>query len=272
MGHMLCFPFYGPPSSEDEVAAQLGSHGEAPIMEWKEAGVLTGPTSVTLRYGADLRRTQYRVDRTITLEKGKRHIRVEEWVENLTDYDRPFQWMQHATFGPPFVEAGKNYLDASVTKTHTREKGAGVWSDALRAFTPAPKTGGYTALLHDPGRQQQFFTLYNANYPVLIGYVYPAAGFAWLADWQENLRAAAPPWNNQVVARGLEFGNSPYDEGLRKAVARGTLYNTPAYGWIGARQRLKTEFTVFVQETSAGFKGVRNVRMSSDGQLTVTGR
>jgi catechol 2,3-dioxygenase-like lactoylglutathione lyase family enzyme len=32
MGHMLCFPFYGPPSDEEERAG-LGYHGEAPIVE-----------------------------------------------------------------------------------------------------------------------------------------------------------------------------------------------------------------------------------------------
>ena len=39
MGHLLCFPFYGPPSSDDEVRAGLGNHGEAPIVEWRQLGV-----------------------------------------------------------------------------------------------------------------------------------------------------------------------------------------------------------------------------------------
>jgi hypothetical protein len=35
MGHLLCFPAFGPPSSEEEIRNGLGNHGEAPIVEWK---------------------------------------------------------------------------------------------------------------------------------------------------------------------------------------------------------------------------------------------
>jgi hypothetical protein len=33
MGHLLCFPAFGPPSSAEEVKNGLGNHGEAPIVE-----------------------------------------------------------------------------------------------------------------------------------------------------------------------------------------------------------------------------------------------
>lgn len=38
MGHLLCFPFYGPPSA-DEAKAGLGNHGEAAIVEWRVISV-----------------------------------------------------------------------------------------------------------------------------------------------------------------------------------------------------------------------------------------
>ncbi len=41
---------------------------------------------------------------------------VEEWVESLTAYDRPINWMQHVTFGPPFSEPGKMQMDLSGKK------------------------------------------------------------------------------------------------------------------------------------------------------------
>jgi len=281
MGHLLCFPFYGPPSSEDEIRAQLGNHGEAPIVEWRKVKVDQRGDGVTLHYSAELPKTHYRVERIITLGKGTRYFRVEEWVENLTSYDRPFQWMQHATFGPPFVEPGKTYLDASATKglTATRASGGSLASNSavdwprgtnadgkpadLRPFQTKEKAGTYYALLMDRGRSHQFFTLYNSGYKVLIGYVYPTEGNPWLADWQENKSNTFAPWNSQVIARGIEFGNSPFAEGLRKAIERGTLFDVPSYRWIGARQRLKTEFTVFLEEISENFGGVRDVSLES---------
>jgi hypothetical protein len=283
MGHLLCFPFYGPPSSDDEIRAKLGNHGEAPIAEWKKIRDERRGNALTLWYAADLPKTHYRVERAVTLGDGQRHVHVEEWVENLADYDRPFQWMQHATFGPPFVEPGKTVLDASATKGLVPGAGSlrsgevhwpnGATADGqpadLRVFQTAPNTGTYYALLMDPSRKQQFFTMHHREYRVLIGYIYPTEGNPWLADWQENKRSTFKPWNGQVVARGMEFGNSPVAEGLRKAVDRGSLFGVPAYGWIGARAKRRTEFTVFLREIPEGFAGVRDVRMDNGTPVIV---
>ena len=45
-------------------------------------------------------------------------------------YDRPYNWNQHATFGAPFVDAGRNLLDVSATMalTDARRTGGGQWS------------------------------------------------------------------------------------------------------------------------------------------------
>ena len=48
---------------------------------------------------------------------------------------------------------------------------------------------------------------------------------------------------------------------LRKSVERGSLLDTPSYRWIGARQRIKQEFTVFLSEIPEGFAGVTDVRL-----------
>jgi hypothetical protein len=263
MGHLLCFPFYGPPSSPEEIAARLGNHGEAPIVEWHRTKIHETEAGLTFWYAAWLPRTQYRVERAVTLAKGARHVRVEEWVENIAGFDRPFQWMQHATFGPPFIEPGKTALDTSATRgmvanQETAWPGEG---GKLRLMTGTERSGGYIPLQMDPSRRTQFFTLYHPAMQVLIGYVFPTAQNPWLADWQENKRNSIKPWNNQVIARGLEFGNSPYAEGLRKAVERGSLFGVPAYGWIGAKQKLKNEFTIFLAEIPEGFSGVRDVTM-----------
>ncbi|MBI4909678.1 MAG: hypothetical protein HY820_39030 [Acidobacteria bacterium] len=280
MGHLLCFPFYGPPSSDDEKQAGLGNHGEAPIVEWKQIALTRTGSAITFRYGADLPKTQYRVERIITLHKGANYARIEEAVTNFASYDRPFQWMQHATFGPPFVEPGKTYLDTSATRglTATRADGKGSLASAsqvqwpngtghngapvnLRAMQTKPNAGSYTALLADPARNEQFFAMYHSGYRVLIGYLFPTKENPWIADWQENKSNTILPWNNQVIARGIEFGNSPFAEGLRGAIKRGSLFDTPAYSWIGARQTLKNEFSVFLMEIPEQYNGVKDIKI-----------
>lgn len=277
MGHLLCFPFYGPPSSAWEEKAQLGNHGEAPIVRWQEREREIGQDAITFRYGAALVKTQYTVERTIRLPKGKAYFHVEEWIENLANYDRPYQWMQHATFGPPFIEPGKTMLDASATRGLTAQGTTslqpntefawpkGVAADGapadLRPMQARANAGTYSALLMDPVRTVQFFTLYHPGHKLLIGYTFPTETNPWLADWQENRRNTSPPWNGQVIARGMEFGNSPFAEGLKRAVDRGSLFGVPAYGWIGARERRRTEFTVFVEKIREDYPGTRDVRM-----------
>ena len=92
--------------------------------------------------------------------------------------------------------------------------------------------------------------MYNPDYRVLIGYVFPSEGNPWIADWQENRNYMPRPWNGQVIARGIEFGSSLFDEGLRKSVERGSFLGAPAYRWIGGRQRLANEFTIVLAEGS----------------------
>ena len=289
MGHLVCFPSYGPPS-DAETKAGLGGHGEAPIVEWKKIAIEAKPDAVTLRYGADLRKTQFRMERAVTLRRGERHIRVEEWVENLTPYDRPINWMQHATFGPPFVEPGRTAMDASATRglvsggraaslapgsevSWPRGKSATGGGPAdLRPFQPTPNSGVYYTMRMDPARQEQFFTMYHPGFRVLIGYVFPAADNPWIADWQENRSIAAPPWNSQVIARGIEFGSSPFDEGLRKSVERGSFLGTPSYRWIGGGERLRTEWTLGLFEIPEGFRGVKDLRSGVNGQPVMTVR
>jgi len=240
LGHLLCFPFYGPAGAE-ETKQGLGNHGEAPVVEWRKIKAELTAEAAVLEYGADLPLTQYRVWRRVTLPAGKRHVNVEEWVENLMPLDRPFQWMQHATFGPPFVEPGRSRLQISAKDPALRD----------RVMPEERGTGSYTAIRLDPARQQQFFVMSNPDFQVQIGYIFPSGPNPWVGDWMENQRNQHLPWSGQVIARGIEFGNSPYAEGLRKAVERGTMDGAPAYGWIGARQTLKNEFRIFLAEPGA---------------------
>jgi hypothetical protein len=266
MGHLLCFPFYGPPS-DAEARSGLEHHGEAPIVEWSLADVRTTATATTLRYAAELPRTLFRVERTVTLPHGRRHVQVEEWVENLANFDRPINWMQHATFGQPFIEAGRSVLDSSATGAFDGAPPANP-----RVFTAQPHSGGYYTRRTDPTRAEQFFAVYHPDFRVLIGYLFPTADNPWIADWQENQRITSAPWNGKVVARGIEFGSSPYDEGLRASVKRGSLQGAPAYRWIGGRERLKTGFTIFLEEIAEGFPGVRDVRRDGADRIVVTAR
>jgi hypothetical protein len=283
MGHLVCFPHYGPASAEER-AQGLPGHGEAGSVEWQR----TRPPQVsaealTFFYGADLPKTQYRIERAVMLKAGETAVHVEEWIENLAPYDRPYNRNQHATFGAPFVTRGRNILDMSGTRgvTDPVRTAGGKWGQAqlfqwpaaprsdgidlsLRDFHAIPGGQAYTPVLADRSKPQSWFTLHNLDHPLLVGYVFPTDDHPWIVDWQNQPRADSAAG----TARGIEFGTSPFDEGLRKSVERAQLLGAPTYKFIGARQRVSTTFTMFVREIPVGFAGVRDVRLV-DGKLMV---
>ncbi len=290
MGHFVCFPFFGGPSSEAEVRNELGNHGEAPIVEWNLSGEPQKENGKTLfRYGADLPKTQYKIGRTISLHDKESVALVEEWVESLTDFDRPINWMQHVTFGPPFSEPGKMQMDLSGAKALVAGGGptnsiqpnleftwpnakdpAGNPADA-RMFQPKVGTGVYVAVQMDPSRKISYFTMFNPDYPVLVGYIYRTKDVPWLGDFQENRRATGKPWDGKTVTRGIEFGTTPFAEGLKKSVERGKLFETPTYRWIGGKQKQTMDYGMFLADIPTDFAGVADIVLTGT-QLTIQER
>jgi hypothetical protein len=276
MGHMVCFPNFGPASPEERQAGIAG-HGEANAVEWQQSKPpKIDPQGITFFYGAELPKTQYHIERAVSLKNGESVVRVEESVENLAGYDRPYNWDQHATFGAPFVAAGKNVLDLSGTRGMTDPRRAAnnqwatgrefAWPNApapnggtvsLREFRAVPGGQAYTPVLADPSRTTSWFTLSNTDSPLLVGYMFATADHPWIIDWQNRPNADSPVG----TARGIEFGTSPVDEGLRKSVERGQMFGVATYRFIAAKQRLSTSFTVFLAEVPAGFAGVQDVRI-----------
>ena len=286
MGHMVCFPNFGPASAEERQNG-IGGHGEANSVDWQQTKPpQNDATGVTFYYGADLPKTQYHIERALSVKNGESVVHVEETVENLTPYDRPYNWDEHATFGAPFVAPGKTMFDASGTKAigdprpgnKRTAKGQWaadkefMWPDApapsggtvsVREFRAAPGSQVYTSILADQSKPQGWFTLYNSEYPLLVGYVFPTDLHPWIVDWQ-NL----PQTGTAGTARGIEFGTSPIDEGLRKSVERGQLLGAPTYRFIAAKQRLTTTFTIFLTEIPKGFAGVADVQ-DINGRITI---
>jgi hypothetical protein len=273
MGHFLCLP-------------EFGGLPEAAIVEWKLTGTDLRKDAVTLHYEAELPKTQFRVGRLVMVPAGTSVIQVEEWAENLMEFGRPMHWVEHVTFGPPFAEPGKHYLDMAPARWAGRRRGAGLmesivrWPQGLgidatptdlRLFPDTLKSGRYNAYLFDRASPQSYFTAYHAEMPVLIGYVFPAPENPWLVDWQENGSYQQTPWEGKSIARGIEIGTTPFDEGLKRSLERGNFLGVPGFRWIGGRQRLTMRYLVFLAEIPKGFAGVETLDLK-DGKLTIRER
>ena len=288
MGHLLNFPTFGDPSTL-EAANSLGTHGEALMVRWQKQQSEVTHDAVRLEYAAHLPKTMYNVGRTLTLLASETVLYIEEWVENLAAFDRPAHWVEHVTFGQPFAEPGKNILDMPATNGEVRPAGGpanslqakaiewpiGTSYDgktvSLREMQTRPKSYTYYGVLMDQARETSYLTAYHTDYRILVGYVWRTKDFPWLGDWQENQRMTIPPWNGEVIARGLEFGTTPFEGTMREVVEEGRIHGIPVYRWIGGRERLTVRYIAFLAEIPEGFNGVADVEVRG-GSLHITER
>jgi hypothetical protein len=94
----------------------------------------------------------------------------------------------------------------------------------------------------DPGRDPAFFVAFAPHLRLAFGYVWRRADFPWMGIWEENHSRAHAPWNGHTLARGMEFGASPFPESRRAMIDRGRLFGVPTFRWIPARTAVDVEY------------------------------
>lgn len=255
MGHNLCLDLFGGPSAE-EAAAGITVHGEGSIAPYD---IVVCDGHLTLR--ARLPAAQLAFERTVELEGPAVHIT--ETVENLSACDRPIAWTQHVTLGPPFLEKGVTQFRASATRSKVFETVFGpadylatgaefVWPAApcvgggtadLQILNGADHSTAFTTHLMDPVREDAWFAAFSPGHKLAFGYIWNRADFPWLGIWEENFSRTHAPWNGETLARGMEFGASPFPESRRQMISRSSLFGVPAYRWLPARARIMVRYS-----------------------------
>lgn len=275
-GHNLCLGAFGDPSPE-EAKWGLSCHGEAPVTRWQVVKRKVTARRLVFQYGCELPIAQMRFVRTVTLEAGSSIARMREVVVNLARRDVPFTMCQHVTFGPPFVEPSETIFDMSATKGNTfpgpfgrRQRlkqdtpftwpfGPGVKGKVdLRLIGRSPY-GDFTANLMNPKQTHAWFSALNPRLGLMVAYVWRRADFPWVGIWEENRDRKALPWNGRSLTRGMEFSNTPFPVGLRKAVDRGRFQGQPTYRWLPARGQLTYDYAILACPVEASCKGVATI-------------
>ncbi len=261
MGHNLCLDTFGAPSPE-EFAAGTPVHGEASMVPYE-----IHQADNRLVMAARLGRASLKVERRIELRG--RAVYIKEAVENLSASDRPIAWTQHVTLGPPFLECGSTQFNASATRSKVFEEQFGnadylipaaefEWPHVpqpggsfadLRVLNEAVPSSAFTTHLMDPKRPYAFFVAFTPSFRLAFGYVWKQSDFPWMGIWQENHSRRQPPWNGCSLARGMEFGVSPFPESRRAMTDRGRLFGIPAYRWLPAQTRAEVEYWATAQES-----------------------
>jgi hypothetical protein len=226
-GHNLSFDHFGPPSQE-ETAAGLATHGEAPCLRWKlkPGAARRGPT---LDCSCVLPKAQISFARIITLDESNPVVYCEERAENLGHYDRPISWNEHVTFGPPFLQTKTTIFDMPAVQSKVCPAGFSeriflrtdsefMWPHAvtndgkphdLRTM-PNRHYGHYTAQLLDPNLEIGFISACNPQQRLLVIYAFRRMDFPWVGNWEENNNRTTLPWKGKTLCRGMEFSTTPF--------------------------------------------------------------
>ena len=78
--------------------------------------------------------------------------------------------------------------------------------------------------------------------------------FPWLGIWEENHSRTQSPWNGETLARGMEFGVSPFPETRRAMIDRGKLFGVPCYRWLPAKSTVAVEYSAVCRDTMASWE------------------
>jgi hypothetical protein len=278
-GHNLCLDHFGPPSAQ-ETAAGRTTHGEASILKWRQLRTMQAPEP-TLEYGATLEEAQIQIRRKLSLDRNFPVVYCEETASNLSGFDRPISWVQHVTFGPPFVECGRTIFDMSATrgKVCSLDFGSRLLlkpdAEFTWPFAPSPgrrridlrrmsrgRYGRFTAQLMDAKRKYAFIAASNPRLSLLAAYVFRRADFPWVGNWEERYSRRQPPWSGKTLCRGLEFGTTPFPVTRQESIRQGTLFGESTYRWLPAKSQVKARYLILLFKIPEDFRGTSRVELA----------
>jgi hypothetical protein len=283
-GHSLCLDSFGEASAA-QVKAGLGLHGEAPVARWNvsKQDQLAGPGC---RWDIKLPAARLAFERNIRLGDKESVAYVEETVRNEDrGQEHAFDWVQHATFGPPLLKEGESKLIASAKRGITWPLGyedasllAGdrefVWpyapcegaernADLQQPFSTTGR-GFVAGVQLDPTRTAEYIVAANWKLRLGMGYCFRRQDFPWMAVWEENCARQGAPWNGKAQARGMEFGTTPLPLGRDANVRRGPLFDTPTCCALPAGAERTARYLLFLFEIPPHVNSIENVAIQAD--------
>jgi hypothetical protein len=288
-GHALCLGYFGSPS-EEETQLGLPLHGEAASRPWTVAGKRTSRVAARLKLRVSAPIAGLTLERNIVLRAGESVACVDETLTNRRNHDTYFQWVQHPTFGPPFLAAGESVCLVPGTCSKTWPLGyedkCALKDDSEFQWPNAPAENGgvldisqpfshgdrgfVAATLLKPDSEFSYIAVLNWRLKLIAGYLFRRADFPWVAIWEENRARAGAPWGGKTQARGMEFGTSPMPVGLQNAIQAGPVFGVPTVRCLPARSHKSVSYCIFVAQVPAAWHAISGIS-ACDGAIVIAG-
>jgi hypothetical protein len=251
--------------------AEFGMHGETALLPWDCTIEKNTAEEVTARLHVQLVRYPLEVDKWFTMRRGESGFTIRERVTNTSDLELEFSWLQHPTFGEPFLSPGsvidvpaKTVLTSADRHPNSRlPKGTegksfkwpivsgnnGEKVDLSRIPSKQCKTSDQAYLLD---LKEGWYALTNPAMQLSFGLVWDVKIFPCVWFWQPLGGDLYSPWGNwgKTWTVALEPCTSWPLAKLEEYVKRGRVLK------LKGKSRIETEFKVVVGE---GLKKVNRI-------------
>lgn len=275
MAHFLCLDRWGQPS-EAEQRNGMPFHGEASRVEWKELGASEARRpGNSAAMSASLPIAGLEIRRSVTLADSAAVVIVSETVTNRNKLGRPYNMVQHATIGPPFLDettvvdsnAGRGLMQSSPLPNPEQIEIR--WPQATNHGVPVD----LRRLTNDPDPNVVSFvvdgevgwvTATNASRELLLGYIFSTADYPWLNLWR-HVQGGKP------LARGLEFGTTGLHQPFKILTAKPQIFGKPTFVYLDSGESVTRRYTAFLTKIPNDFTGAGSVTIR-DGKIIIEER
>ena len=266
-GWQDCLPSGGNPGEYQGLP--FGAHGETPTIPWEYRIVEDTPDCVAIQLWVRTYRTPLYVEKTLSLERDRAVLKIEELIVNEGRVPIDLMWGQHPALGAPFVDEtcridlpGARVHCTSLTSNTRFAAGIHDWPMVpgrdggvidLRDVASAEADTSDTLFLDQ--LQEGWYAVTNTRRQVGFAMAWPLEVFPALWFWQVYGGAYTAPWYGRTYNIALE-PFSTVQPTVAQAVQDGSAHV------LGPGQKLEATFAAIAY---AGVDRVRGV--SPEGQI-----
>ncbi|NDW09960.1 hypothetical protein D0T56_09895 [Dysgonomonas sp. 520] len=265
-GHFLCLGRWGSPTM-GEMKAGVPHNGQSGNQMWNIVS-FEGKSYLHIRSKAPL--DGIVVNREIDFDEQNTIFKVTDRIQSTISIGRPFNVVQHATIGPPFLSEN-TIIDSNAERGFMQHlsypnphKFEYVWPHAII------DTLGRTINLTRTDIQESYVSTHlfndtigwvtasNADNGLLLGYIWKTKEYPWINIWNEM--KDGKPW-----AKGLEFGTAGIGQSYQDLLAVDTRFHgANSFFYLDALEEVDKSFLCFQVRIPQDYKGVSKIKIQGN--------
>lgn len=255
---------------------ELNFHGEASLASWDFEITTEQGDLVEVRFSTRLRRSPFRVERTMRIATKRPVVTFHERISNEGQEDLEAMWGHHPAYGAPFL-SGDCRIDTNARTVHADDEIGGPLNPLLKGATyswPYGERDGVStdlslvagsddpphetmAYLTDFTGEHGWYGITNTALGLGVGLVWPKAIFPYAWFWQEMHASPGFPWYAGVYVMAIEPFSSMPGHGLTEVIKKtGTQLS------LAAGQSIEIEFAAVLYHAEKGI-----TEISPDGTV-----